>query len=61
MSSQPIEQRIEKLKSDFKNFGEWEARYKHLIELGKKMPPMNEDFKTEDNKVKGCQTVMLPL
>jgi cysteine desulfuration protein SufE len=51
-----INQRIEKLKTDFKNFGEWEARYKHLIELGKKMPPMNEEFKTEDNKVKGCQS-----
>jgi cysteine desulfuration protein SufE len=51
-----INQRIEKLKSDFKNFGEWEARYKHLIELGKKMPPMKEEFKTEDNKVKGCQS-----
>jgi cysteine desulfuration protein SufE len=51
-----INQRIEKLKSDFKNFDEWEARYKHLIELGKKMPPMKEEFKTEDNKVKGCQS-----
>lgn len=51
-----INQRIEKLKSDFKNFGEWEARYKHLIDLGKKMPPMKEEFKTEENKVKGCQS-----
>ena len=51
-----INQRIEKLKNDFKNFGEWEARYKHLIELGKLMPAMLEEFKTEDNKVKGCQS-----
>ncbi|MDD4974003.1 MAG: SufE family protein [Bacteriovorax sp.] len=56
MIDQPIMQRIEKLKNDFKNFGEWEARYKHLIELGKKMPPMKEEFKTEENKVKGCQS-----
>lgn len=51
-----INQRIEKLKNDFKNFGEWEARYKYLIEFGKKMPPMKEEFKTEENKVKGCQS-----
>jgi cysteine desulfuration protein SufE len=56
MINQRIEERITMLKSDFKNFGEWEARYKHLIELGKKMPPMKEEFKTEDNKVKGCQS-----
>lgn len=51
-----INQRILKLKNDFKSFSEWEARYKHLIELGKKMPPMKEEFKTEENKVKGCQS-----
>lgn len=51
-----INQRIEKLKDDFKNFGEWEARYKYLIELGKKMPGMKEELKTEENKVKGCQS-----
>ena len=51
-----INQRIEKLKSDFASFGEWEARYKHLIEIGRKMPAMDEAFKTEDNKIKGCQS-----
>jgi len=51
-----IKQRIEKLKNDFQNFGAWEERYKHLIDLGKKMPVMNEDYKTEENKIKGCQS-----
>ena len=51
-----INERILKLKNDFNNFGEWEARYKHLIDLGKKMPAMNEEFKTEENKIKGCQS-----
>lgn len=51
-----INQRIEKLKNDFQNFDQWEDRYKHLIELGKKMPPMNEIYKTEENKIKGCQS-----
>jgi len=51
-----INERILKLKNDFSNFGEWEARYKHLIDLGKKMPAMNEEYKTEENKIKGCQS-----
>jgi cysteine desulfuration protein SufE len=51
-----IDQRIEQLKKDFNHFAEWEARYKHLIELGKKMAPMKEEYKTEDNKIKGCQS-----
>ncbi|MDO9182042.1 MAG: SufE family protein [Bacteriovorax sp.] len=56
MTTEGIEQRIEKLKSDFKNFDEWEARYKHLIELGKKMPTMPDIYKIEENKIKGCQS-----
>lgn len=51
-----INERIEKLKQDFQSFNQWEDRYKHLIDLGKKMPAMNEAYKTEENKVKGCQS-----
>lgn len=51
-----IHERISKLKSEFTSFQEWEARYKYLIEFGKKMPQMKEEFKTEENKVKGCQS-----
>ncbi len=51
-----INQRIEKLKEDFERFSEWEGRYKHLIELGKKMPAMSEEFRSEGFKVKGCQS-----
>jgi cysteine desulfuration protein SufE len=51
-----IEQRIEKLKADFGAFTEWEARYKHLIDLGKNLGSMNEEHKTSENLVKGCQS-----
>ena len=51
-----INQRIEKIKSDFSGFEEWEGRYKHLIDLGKQMPSMNEAYRTEGNLVKGCQS-----
>jgi cysteine desulfuration protein SufE len=31
-------------------------RYEYIIELGKKLPLINEEFKTEDNIIKGCQS-----
>lgn len=51
-----INQRIQKIKAEFQSFNEWEERYKHLIDLGKKMAPMNEAHRVEENKVKGCQS-----
>lgn len=51
-----INDRIGKLIEDFKRFGDWEERYKHLIELGKKMPAMNETNRIPANLVKGCQS-----
>ncbi len=48
--------RQEKLAQEFNALGDWEARYKHLIELGKNLPAMNPEFQTETFKVKGCQS-----
>lgn len=41
---------------EFELFDEWEDRYTHLIELGKKIPPMPMELKTDERKVKGCQS-----
>ena len=51
-----IQTRIENLIEDFKKIPDWEARYKYLIEMGKKLSPMDEKNKTETNKVRGCQS-----
>jgi cysteine desulfuration protein SufE len=51
-----INERIENLKAEFAKFTEWEGRYKHLIEMGKKMPAMSEQYRSEEYKVKGCQS-----
>lgn len=48
--------KLEKIVADFTSFESWEDRYRHLIELGKKMPELEEAHKTEANKVKGCQS-----
>ncbi len=41
---------------DFALFDSWEERYQYIIELGQKLPPMNESYKTDENKIKGCQS-----
>jgi cysteine desulfuration protein SufE len=42
---------------EFDLFGEdWEGKYEHLIELGKSLPQIKEEYKTEDRLIKGCQS-----
>ena len=42
---------------EFELFGDdWEGKYEHLIDLGKSLPKINEDLKTEDRLIKGCQS-----
>lgn len=42
--------------SDFELFDDWAQKYEYIIELGQKLPPLDEKYKTEDNKIKGCQS-----
>lgn len=48
----------DKLVEDFELFDDWEQKYEYIIDLGKKLPVMNEDHKCEDNIIKGCQSVV---
>lgn len=41
---------------DFADFTEWEDKYAHIIALGRKLAPFPEEYRTEDNKVRGCQS-----
>lgn len=43
---------------DFSFLPEWEERYAYLIELGQKMPPLPEEYKIEENIVRGCQSTV---
>lgn len=41
---------------DLAFFDSWEDRYRYIIDLGKKLPAMPDELKTEDNFVHGCQS-----
>ncbi len=46
--------RFEEIVDDFEFLEDWEDRYRYVIELGKKMPPLAEDQKIPATKVEGC-------
>lgn len=41
---------------EFDMFEDWEERYQYMIDLGKDLPLINDQYKTEDNIIKGCQS-----
>ena len=41
---------------EFSMFEEWSDKYEYIIDVGKKLPPLPEQYKTEAYKIKGCQS-----
>ena len=46
----------EEIVEEFSMFDDWMERYEYIIELGKNLPLIKEEFKTENNLIKGCQS-----
>lgn len=45
---------FEEIAETFDFLDDWEERYRHVIELGKAMPPLDDSFKVPAYKVDGC-------
>lgn len=43
---------------EFAFFGDWSERYQYLIDLGKKLPSLPEEWKTEANRLTACQSMV---
>lgn len=41
---------------EFDMFEEWMEKYEHIIELGKSLPLIDAEYKTEEHLIKGCQS-----
>lgn len=41
---------------EFELFDDWTDRYTYIIELGKKLETLDEQYKSESNIIKGCQS-----
>ncbi len=46
----------EEIVEEFEMFDDWMQRYEYMIELGKSLPLIDEQYKTEENIIKGCQS-----
>lgn len=51
-----IEAIQEELIDEFSMFEDWMQRYEYMIELGKTLPLIDENLKTDDKLIKGCQS-----
>lgn len=43
---------------EFSFFGDWSERYQYLIDLGRKLPTFPEEWKTEEHRLHGCQSMV---
>jgi len=56
--SKKIEDIETEIKGEFSLFDSWEDKYEYIIDLGKKLPPLDVKYKLDENKVRGCQSTV---
>ena len=42
--------------AEFGLFDSWDDKYEYIIDLGKKLAPLDPSFKIDENRVRGCQS-----
>jgi len=53
---QTIQETEDEIVDEFSLFDNWEDKYEYIIDLGKKLEPLDPQFKINENKIKGCQS-----
>lgn len=51
-----IQEAQNEIVEEFSMFEDWMQRYEYIIELGKSLPLIDEQYKTEENIIQGCQS-----
>jgi cysteine desulfuration protein SufE len=49
-----IDDTLEDLSAEFDVLGDWEERYRYVIDLGRELAPLSETERVDANKVRGC-------
>lgn len=57
-SHKSIEEIESEIVEEFSLFDGWDDKYEYIIDLGKKLPPLEEKYRIDENKVKGCQSTV---
>ena len=53
-----IEEIEAEIAGEFSLFDSWDDKYEYIIDLGKKLPPLEEHYKIDANRVRGCQSTV---
>lgn len=53
-----IQEIEDEIVEEFSLFDSWDDKYEYIIDLGKKLPPLEEEHKTDENRVRGCQSTV---
>lgn len=53
-----IQQTEAEIVEEFSLFDSWDDKYEYIIDLGKKLAPLPDEFKKDENKVRGCQSTV---
>ena len=51
-----IKQREESILAEFEMFDDWMEKYEYIIDLGKELPLLSDDDKTNERLIEGCQS-----
>ena len=51
-----IEETEKEIIEEFELFDEWSDKYHYIIEIGQKLKPLDDKYKLDENKIKGCQS-----
>jgi len=52
--SPTIDDALRELDEEFELLGDWEERYRYVIELGRSLEPLDESERSDAHKVRGC-------
>ncbi|MDX1936663.1 MAG: SufE family protein [Flavihumibacter sp.] len=53
-----IQEIEDEITDEFSLFDSWEEKYEYIIDMGKKLQPLEQEHKKEENKIKGCQSTV---
>ncbi len=57
-NSKPIQEIENEIVEEFSLFDTWDDKYEYIIDLGKRLPPLEDQYKKDENKVRGCQSTV---
>ena len=53
-----IEEIENEIVDEFSLFDSWDDKYEYIIDLGKKLAPLDDQYKKDENRVRGCQSTV---